>query len=84
MFVLQGLDKYRVNDIIFFTADVRIDAELALWKEAVNLQGKKIVGTTINTMLNQPCRSEECPLGNFATDAMLYNVRMFKILSSRI
>ncbi|XP_063911902.1 apyrase-like isoform X5 [Zophobas morio] len=54
-------------------SDVRIDAELALWKEAVNLQGKKIVGTTINTMLNQPCRSEECPLGNFATDAMLYN-----------
>jgi 5'-nucleotidase len=57
--------------------DEDIDADLSVWKKAVDLEGSKIVGSSMFTMPKQPCREEECPLGNFATDAMVSSVRLF-------
>ncbi|XP_064212299.1 uncharacterized protein LOC661310 [Tribolium castaneum] len=54
-------------------SDGEIDAELEVWKKDVDLEGGKIVGNSKLAMRNKPCRSEECPLGNFATDAMVEN-----------
>jgi 5'-nucleotidase len=51
--------------------DEDIDTDLSVWKKAVDLEGSKIVGSSMFTMPKQPCREEECPLGNFATDAMV-------------
>ncbi|XP_044258318.1 apyrase-like [Tribolium madens] len=57
------------------SSDAEIDADLAVWKKDVDSEGKKVVGNSKYAMRNKPCRSEECPLGNFATDAMVENYK---------
>lgn len=54
-----------------FFLDANIDKELNIWKESIDIEGKKILGKALHTIDNRPCKFRECVLGNFATDAMV-------------
>lgn len=75
-----NIENWEGNPILLNTeisTDPDIDAELEIWKKDVDLEGGKIVGRSKYEMKKKPCRSEECLLGNFATDAMIENVIHF-------
>ncbi|KAG5888870.1 hypothetical protein JTB14_004823 [Gonioctena quinquepunctata] len=52
--------------------DEGINQDLLPWKELVDKQGGKIIGSTLVDLSNIDCFRKECTLGNFITDATVY------------
>ncbi|RZC32901.1 5 nucleotid C domain containing protein, partial [Asbolus verrucosus] len=52
--------------------DEAINQELVPWKEEVDHQGNKIIGSTLVRLEQNSCSTTECLIGNFITDAMVF------------
>lgn len=72
------VSSYGGNPILLdylVTTDVQMDKELEPWKKDVDKVGNVVVGTSkVELQSNQGvCYREECNMGNFITDAMVYS-----------
>ncbi|KAG5884885.1 hypothetical protein JTB14_025049 [Gonioctena quinquepunctata] len=56
----------------FFEQDEQINSDLAPWKTMVDTRGDVVLGSTLVTLSNTGCYYQECTLGNFLADAMVY------------
>ncbi|CAH1954434.1 unnamed protein product, partial [Acanthoscelides obtectus] len=52
--------------------DGKINQDLLPWRKLVDEQGQKVVGSTLVTLDHSTCQRNECTLGNFITDAMVF------------
>lgn len=56
-----------------FPLDADILAALQPWKELIDAKGMQVVGHSESLLLKSPCEFEECKLGNFFADALVYH-----------
>lgn len=66
--------KLSIFEIVFIFSDEEINQELQPWKDIIDVQGEKVIGSTLVTLSKSNCRYAECTLGDFVTDAMVYSV----------
>ncbi|XP_063911898.1 apyrase-like isoform X2 [Zophobas morio] len=52
--------------------DEEINEELLLWKQEVDRQGNKVIGSTLVRLKQSSCLTAECLMGNVITDAMVF------------
>lgn len=66
-------------DLLF--PDPPLDSEvltaLGPWKSFIDAKGMQVVGHSESLLLNSPCVVEECKLGNFFADALVYHYKTF-------
>lgn len=61
---------------VFLDTEVRQDEETAQaikpWKEIIDAEASRTIGTSLLPLRKDDCGSGECNLGNFVTDAFVY------------
>ncbi|CAH1112590.1 unnamed protein product [Psylliodes chrysocephalus] len=55
-----------------FPQDESINAALQPWKEIIDREGARVLGSTLVKLDRTNCFTQECTLGNFVTDAFVY------------
>lgn len=64
--------------------DDKINEELEPWAESVDVVGKEVLGSTLVTLNEDNCRYGECLLGDFVTDAMVFEVSLIVQFKHRL
>lgn len=57
------------------SVDLDVLASIQPWKEIIDAKGMQIVGHAESLLLKAPCEWEECILGNFFADALVYHYK---------
>lgn len=57
--------------------DESINAALQPWKEIIDQEGARVLGSTLVKLDRTNCFTQECTLGNFVTDAFVYQVSFY-------
>ncbi|XP_057652348.1 apyrase-like isoform X1 [Diorhabda carinulata] len=52
--------------------DEEINEQMKPWKDKVDGEGNRVIGSSLVTLSKKHCYVRECALGNFVTDAMVY------------
>lgn len=61
--------------VYFGASDSDVISSLQPWKELIDAKGMQILGHSVSLLLKAPCEWEECILGNFFADALVYHYK---------